>query len=330
MTDRFRALLISKNGEGQNVHHAELSTGDLMDGNVVIAVSYSTMNYKDALALTGCAPVVRRFPMIPGIDLAGTVETSEDSAFRPGDRVLVNGFGLGEMHYGGYAERARVKSEWLLPIPGAFSAGDAMAIGTAGYTAMLAVLALEDAGVKPESGHVVVTGAAGGVGSIATALLSKLGWRVIASTGRVAEEAYLKNLGAQEIIPRSELAGEPRMLARERWAAAIDSVGSKTLANVIAATSYGGAVAACGLAGGMDLPTSVAPFILRSVSLLGIESVNMKMPRRRQAWERLARDLDREKLAAMTRTIELHEVPRVAEDVLEGRIRGRLVVRVAQ
>jgi acrylyl-CoA reductase (NADPH) len=287
------------------------------------------VNYKDALALTGRAPIVRRFPMIPGIDLAGTVETSEDSAFRPGDRVLINGFGLGETHYGGYAERARVKSEWLLPIPGAFSFADAMVIGTAGYTAMLAVLALEDAGVKPESGPVVVTGAAGGVGSVAVALLSKLGWRVIASTGRVTEEAYLKNLGAQEIIPRGELAGESRMLAKERWAAAIDSVGSKTLANVIAATSYGGAVAACGLAGGMDLPTSVAPFILRGVSLLGIESVNMKMPRRRQAWERLARDIDREKLAAMTRTIELHEVPQVAEDVIEGRIRGRLVVRVA-
>jgi acrylyl-CoA reductase (NADPH) len=204
-----------------------------------------------------------------------------------------------------------------------------MVIGTAGYTAMLAVLALEDAEVKPESGPVVVTGAAGGVGSVAVALLSKLGWRVIASTGRVTEEAYLKNLGAQEIIPRGELAGESRMLAKERWAAAIDSVGSKTLANVIAATSYGGAVVACGLAGGMDLPTSVAPFILRGVSLLGIESVNMKMPRRRQAWERLARDIDREKLAAMTRTIELHEVPRVAEDVIEGRTRGRLVVRIA-
>ena len=330
MTDRFRALLISKDGEGQKLHDAELSTGDLMDGNVVIAVSYSTMNYKDALALTGRAPVVRKFPMIPGIDLAGTVATSEDSAFRPGDRVLINGFGLGETHYGGYAQRARVKSEWLLPIPGAFSFAEAMAIGTAGYTAMLAVLALEDTGVKPESGPVVVTGAAGGVGSVAVALLSKLGWRVIASTGRVAEAAYLNNLGAREIISRSELGGEPRMLAKERWVAAIDSVGSKTLANVIAATSYGGAVAACGLAGGMDLPTSVAPFILRGVSLLGIESVNMKMPRRRQAWERLARDLDREKLAAMTRTIELHEVPRVAEDVLEGTVRGRLVVRVAQ
>ncbi|HWE06250.1 MAG TPA: MDR family oxidoreductase [Rhizomicrobium sp.] len=329
MTDSFRALLISKDGEGQKVDEAELSTGDLMDGNVVIAVSFSTMNYKDALALTGRAPVVRRFPMIPGIDLAGTVDTSEDSAFRPGDRVLINGFGLGETHYGGYAKRARVKSEWLLPIPGVFSFAEAMAIGTAGYTAMLAVLALEDAGVKPENGPAVVTGASGGVGSVAVALLSKLGWRVIASTGRVAEEAYLKNLGAQELIARTELAGEPRKLAKERWAAAIDGVGSKTLANVIAATSYGGAVAACGLAGGMDLPTSVAPFILRGVSLLGIESVNMKMPRRRQAWERLARDLDREKLAAMTRTIELHEVPRAAEDVLEGRIRGRLVVRVA-
>jgi acrylyl-CoA reductase (NADPH) len=296
MADNFRALLISKDGEGQNTIVAELSTGDLMDGSVTIAVSHSTLNYKDALALSGRAPVVRRFPMIPGIDLAGTVESSKDTAFRPGDRVLVNGFGLGETHFGGHAGRARVKGEWLVPVPGAFSFAEAMAIGTAGYTAMLAILALEDAGMKPESGPVVVTGAAGGVGSVAIALLAKLGWRVVASTGRATEEDYLKNLGAQEIVPRDELAGEPRALGKERWAAAIDTVGSKTLANVIASTSYGGAVAACGLAGGMDLPTSVAPFILRGVSLVGIESVNMKMPRRRKAWERLARDLDRQSL----------------------------------
>lgn len=329
MADRFRALLISKDGEGQQVRDAQLSTSDLMDGNVTIAVSHSTVNYKDALALTGRAPIVRRFPMIPGIDLAGTIESSDVSSFHPGDHVLVNGFGLGETHYGGYAERARVKAEWLLPVPERFTFADAMSIGTAGYTAMLAVLAIEDAGVKPEDGPVVVTGAAGGVGSVAVALLSKLGWRVIASTGRVAEEPYLKKLGAQEIIPRSELAGETRVLAKERWAAAIDSVGSKTLANVVAATNYGGAVAACGLAGGMDLPISVAPFILRGVSLLGIESVNMRMPRRRQAWERLTRDLEPEKLASMTRTIGLDETPRVAAEILEGRIRGRLVVRVA-
>ncbi|HEY2445449.1 MAG TPA: MDR family oxidoreductase [Rhizomicrobium sp.] len=329
MSDRFRALLITKTGEDQKVELTDLSTGDLMDGNVTIAVSHSTVNYKDALALCARAPVVRKFPMISGIDLAGTVESSQDPAFRAGDRVLVNGFGLGETHYGGHGERARVKSEWLVPVPGSFSFADSMAIGTAGYTAMLSILALEDAGVKPESGAVVVTGAAGGVGSVAIALLSKLGYRVIASTGRVDEAPYLKQLGAAEIIARAELAGEPRPLAKERWAGAIDSVGGTTLANVIAATATGGAVAACGLAGGMDLPTNVAPFILRGVSLLGIESVRMKMPRRRLAWQRLARDLDGGKLAAMTRTIRLDEVPEAAADILSGKIRGRLAVGIA-
>jgi len=256
------------------------------------------------------------------------VETSAHPKFKPGDAVLLNGFGLSENHYGGYAEYARVKGDWLVPLPRAFTPAQAMAIGTAGYTAMLCVLALEDAGVTPDKGSVVVTGAGGGVGSVAIAVLAKLGYRVTASTGRPEEEAYLRELGASEIIARSELGGEPRALAKERWAGAVDSVGSKTLANVIASLSYGGAVAACGLAGGLDLPASVAPFILRGVSLLGNDSVYMPMPRRLQAWERLARDLDIAKLAAMTRTIPLSGVREAAADILAGKVRGRLVVEI--
>ncbi|HUO94289.1 MAG TPA: MDR family oxidoreductase [Rhizomicrobium sp.] len=329
MKSRFRAVLISKDaGNAQSVNEVELGLDDLMEGDVVVAVSHSTVNYKDGLAITGRSPVVRKFPMIPGIDLAGTVETSTHPKFKPGDKVLLNGFGLSETHFGGYSEVARVKGDWLVPLPKAFSAADAMAIGTAGYTAMLCVLALEDAGVTPDKGPVVVTGAVGGVGSVAVALLAKLGFHVVASTGRTEEEAYLKSLGAGEIIPRSELGGEPRPLAKERWAGAVDSVGSKTLANVIASTKYGGAVAACGLAQGLDLPTSVAPFILRGISLLGIESVYMPMARRQKAWERLARDLDVKKLQAMTRTIKLGDVRGAAEDILAGKIRGRLIVEI--
>jgi acrylyl-CoA reductase (NADPH) len=328
MKSPFRALLLSKDANTQNVGLAELGLDDLMEGDVVVAVSHSTVNYKDGLAITGRSPVVRKFPMIPGIDLAGAVESSGNARFKPGDKVLVNGFGLSETHYGGYSQIARVKSDWLVPLPKAFTSAEAMAIGTAGYTAMLCVLALEDAGVAPAKGPVVVTGAAGGVGSVAVALLAKLGFHVIASTGRPQEEAYLRELGAKEIIPRSELGGDPRMLGKERWAGAVDSVGSKTLANVIASTQYGGAVAACGLAQGLDLPTSVAPFILRGVSLLGIESVYMPMPRRLKAWERLARDIDVKKLAAMTKTIKLEDLPQAAEDILAGAVRGRLVVEI--
>ncbi len=328
MKSRFRALLVNKDGGAQSVRQAELGLDELMDGDVVIAVSHSTVNYKDGLAITGRSPVVRKFPMIPGIDFAGTVETSSSDRFKPGDKVLLNGFGLGEAHYGGYAEYARVKSDWLVPLPKAFTPAEAMAIGTAGYTAMLCVLALEDAGVSQERGAVVVTGAAGGVGSVAIAVLAKLGYQVIASTGRPEEEAYLKSLGAGTIIARSELSGDPRPLGKERWFGAVDSVGSKTLANVIASTQYGGAVAACGLAQGIDLPTSVMPFILRGVSLLGIESVYMPMPRRQRAWERLARDLDAKKLAAMTKTIKLGDLPQAAEDILAGKVRGRLVVEI--
>jgi acrylyl-CoA reductase (NADPH) len=328
MKSRFRAVLITKDGSTQSVNDVELGLDDLMEGDVTVAVSHSTVNYKDGLAVTGRSPVVRKFPMIPGIDLAGTVEASQHPRFKAGDQVLINGFGLSESHYGGYAEYARVKGDWLVPLPKAFSAADAMAIGTAGYTAMLSVLALEDAGLTPAKGPVVVTGASGGVGSVAVALLAKRGFHVIASTGRTEEEAYLKSLGAKEIIPRSELAGEARPLAKERWAGAVDSVGSKTLANVIAATQYGGAVAACGLAQGLDLPASVAPFILRGISLLGIESVYMPMPRRLKAWERLAQDLDVKTLSAITHTIKLADVRRAAEDILAGKVRGRLIVEI--
>lgn len=329
MNENFRALLITQDGNGQSATKTHLSMRDLMDGNVTISVSHSTVNYKDGLALTGRAPVVRKFPMVPGIDLAGTVSISDDSAFAPGDKVLVNGFGLGETHFGGYAEFARVRSEWVVPVPVEFSCAEAMAIGTAGYTAMLALLSLEDAGITPQRGPVLVTGAAGGLGSMAVALLSQLGYHVTAETGRVSESDYLLGLGAREIIPRKEFEGAPRALAAERWAGAIDCVGSRTLAHVLSATSRSGAVAACGLAGGADLPTSIAPFILRGVSLLGIESVHGRMPRRRQAWDRLARNLDRKKLAAMTRSIGFDGVVEAAEDILGGRIRGRLVVDMA-
>jgi len=328
MKDRFKAILVSKDGATQTASLVELGVDDLMEGDVTVAVSHSTVNYKDGLALTGRSPVVRKFPMIPGIDLAGTVESSAHPKFKYGDKVLLNGFGLSETHFGGYSEYARVKGDWLVPLPSAFSAAHAMAIGTAGYTSMLSVLALEDAGVTPSKGPVVVTGAAGGVGSVAVAMLAKLGYRVIASTGRPEEESYLKDLGAAEIIPRSDLSGEPRPLSKERWAGAVDSVGSRTLANVIAGTQYGGAVAACGLAQGLDLPTSVAPFILRGISLHGIESVYMPMPRRLQAWDRLAQDLNVEKLASMTRTIKLKDVPEAANDILAGKVRGRLIVEI--
>lgn len=328
MKSRFKALLIKKEGDKQTVDDVELAPSDLMEGDVTVAVSHSTVNYKDGLALTGRSPVVRKFPMIPGIDFAGTVEESTNPNFKPGDKVILNGYGLSETHFGGYSELARVKGDWLVPLPKTMTPAQAMAIGTAGYTAMLCVLALEDAHVTPAKGAIVVTGASGGVGSVAVALLAKLGYRVIASTGRTEEEAYLKGLGAAEIIPRSELAVDPRPIAKERWAGGVDSVGSKTLANVIAATSYGGAVAACGLAGGMDLPTSVAPFILRGVSLLGIDSVQLPQPRRRQAWERLARDLDLKRLESMTKTIPLSGVRQAAADILAGKVRGRLVVEV--
>jgi acrylyl-CoA reductase (NADPH) len=324
----FKAIRIDKAEKGQSVALVDFDENDLMDGDVTVQVAWSTINYKDGLALTGKAPVVRRFPMIPGIDLAGTVETSSNPEWKPGDQVILDGFGLGETHLGAYGEKARVKGEWLVPLPAGMSGRDAMAIGTAGYTAMLAVMALEHQGLTPDRGPVVVTGAAGGVGSVAIAVLAKLGYRVIASTGRPQEAGYLRDLGASEIIERAELSGTPRALGRERWAGAIDTVGSATLANVLSMTSYGGAVAACGLAGGMDLPASVAPFILRGVCLLGIDSVMCSQKRRREAWNRLASDLDRGKLAAMTNEVGLGQVQDFGSAILEGRVRGRIVVKI--
>ncbi|MBV8754442.1 MAG: oxidoreductase [Hyphomicrobiales bacterium] len=324
----FKAIRIEKAEKGQSVALVDFDEKDLMDGDVTVNVAWSTVNYKDGLALTGKAPVVRRFPMIPGIDLAGTVEASSNPAWRPGDQIILNGFGLGETHLGGYAEKARVKGDWLVALPSSMSGRDAMAIGTAGYTAMLAILALEHHGVTPDHGPVVVTGAAGGLGSVAVAVLAKLGYRVIASTGRPQEAGYLRDLGASDIIERAELSGTPRPLGRERWAGGIDTVGSTTLANVLSMTSYGGAVAACGLAGGMDLPTSVAPFILRGVCLLGIDSVMCSLERRRTAWNRLASDLDRGKLAAMTSEVGLGQVQDFGSAILEGRVRGRIVVKI--
>lgn len=328
MSEKFRCILVTKTESGQSAALSEVGESDLMEGDVTVAVTHSTLNYKDGLAVTGAAPVVRKFPLIAGIDFAGKVVNSADARFKAGDAVVCNGWGMGETHHGGYATRARVKGEWLVPLPTGFSAADAMAIGTAGYTSMLAVMALEQAGLAPAKGPVLVTGAAGGVGSVAIALLSKLGYRVIASTGRMGEADYLKGLGAAEIIDRAELAGDVRSLAKERWAGAVDSVGSKTLANVLASTSYGGVVAACGLAQGMDLPSSVAPFILRGVTLAGIESVHCPRPRRLQAWERLKRDLDLSKLHATVSNAKLADVLTLGPQILKGQVRGRIVVDV--
>lgn len=322
----FKAILIEKQDDAQRVAIQTLEESQLPEGDVTVKVDCSTLNYKDALAITGKGPVVRKFPMVPGIDLAGTVETSTSDEFKPGDSVLLNGWGVGEGHWGGLAEKARLESRWLIPLPSAFSARQAMAIGTAGYTAMLAVMALENNGVLPEHGDVLVTGANGGVGSYAIALLSRLGYRVIAATGRPEEEAYLRELGAQEIIDRGELSEPGRPLAKERWIGAIDSVGSHTLANVLAATRYGGTVAACGLAQGMDLPSSVAPFILRGVTLAGIDSVMKPRPARLEAWRRLGELLDPEQLDAITQTIGLEDAIAKAEELLAGRVRGRVVV----
>jgi acrylyl-CoA reductase (NADPH) len=324
----FKAIVIDKGEAGQTVRLADFDEKDLMEGDVTVRVEWSTVNYKDGLAITGKGPVVRRFPMIAGVDFAGTVESSSNPSWKAGDRVILNGWGLGETHLGAYAQKARVKGDWLVRLPPSMSARDAMAIGTAGYTAMLAVMALERSGLTPSHSPVVVTGAAGGVGSVAVALLAKLGYAVTASTGRPDEAPYLKGLGATEVIERKELAGPPRPLAKERWAGGIDSVGSTTLANVLSMTRYGGTVAACGLAGGMDLPATVAPFILRAVSLIGIDSVMCPLGLRQQAWRRLETDLDRAKIEAMTSEIGLPDVIGAAARIVEGRVRGRIVVRI--
>ena len=325
----FKAIRIDKADKGTTAALTQFDEAELMEGDVTVRVAWSTLNYKDGLALTGKSPVVRRFPMIAGIDFAGTVESSTHPDWKPGDQVIGNGWGMGETHLGAYAEKARVKGDWLVRLPDGMSARDAMAIGTAGYTAMLSVLALENHGLKPADGPVVVTGAAGGVGSVAIAVLSKLGYHVIASTGRTAEEGYLKGLGAAEIIDRNELSAPGKPLAKERWAGGVDSVGSTTLANLLASTKYRGAIAACGLAGGMDLPSSVAPFILRGVCLLGIDSVMAPIALRKQAWARLSTDLDAGKLAEITQEIALDQVIDAGAKVLAGQVRGRIVVKVS-
>jgi acrylyl-CoA reductase (NADPH) len=324
----FKAIRIDKAEKGTTAALTQFDESELMDGDVTVCVEWSTLNYKDGLAVTGKAPVVRRFPMIAGIDFAGTVAQSSHPAWKTGDKVIANGWGMGETHLGAYAEKARVKGDWLVKLPDGMSARDAMAIGTAGYTAMLSVMALENHGLTPKSGPVIVTGAAGGVGSVAVALLSKLGFHVIASTGRASEADYLKKLGAAEVIDRNELSGPAKPLAKERWAGGVDSVGSTTLANLLSMTQYGGAIAACGLAAGMDLPSSVAPFILRGVCLLGIDSVMCPIERRKAAWARLARDLDAAKLSEITHEIGLADVIAAGPKILSGQVRGRIVVKI--
>lgn len=322
----FNAILIDKDAGGHHVKLASIDEAQLPTGDVTVRVSHSTLNYKDALAITGKGPIIRTFPMVPGVDFAGTVEDSSDPDFKPGDQVVLNGWGVGEGHWGGLAQKARVQGKWLIPLNPAFTPAQAMAIGTAGYTAMLAIMALEKNGVSPDKGEVLVTGANGGVGSFSVALLSRLGYRVVASTGRLAESAYLKQLGAAEIIDRATLSEPGRPLAKERWAGAIDSVGSHTLANICASTRYWGTVAACGLAQGMDFPASVAPFILRGVTLAGIDSVMRPLQDRIEAWARLTTDLDPAALALITHEIGLSEVIDTAHRLMDGQVRGRVVV----
>lgn len=322
----FKGILINKDDNGYRAELTDIDDSQLPEGDVTVRVSHSTLNYKDGLAITGKGPIVRQFPMVPGVDLAGTVEDSSDPDFKPGDQVLLNGWGVGEGHWGGLAQRARLQGKWLIPLPSGFTPAQAMAIGTAGYTAMLAIMALEKNGVTPDKGDVLVTGANGGVGSFAIALLAKLGYRVVASTGRLSESDYLTSLGAAEIIDRATLAEPGRPLAKERWAGAIDSVGSHTLANICASTRYWGTVATCGLAQGMDFPASVAPFILRGVTLAGIDSVMRPRQDRIDAWARLARDLDVSLLPLISREIGLSEVVETAHQLMDGQVRGRIVV----
>lgn len=324
----FNGILIEKDEQGYRASVKSLNNSDLMDGDTDINVEFSTLNYKDALAITGKSPVVRKFPMIPGIDLVGTVENCSTGKFNKGERVLLNGFGVGEVHCGGLAQKARLNSEWLIPLPSALSAKQAMAIGTAGYTAMLCVIALEKHGITPKSGEILVTGANGGVGSYAISILAKLGYTVVASTGRVEEAEYLKFLGAAEVIERQALSEPGRALAKERWAGVIDSVGSHTLANACASTKYGGVVAACGLAQGMDFPATVAPFILRGVTLVGIDSVMRPIADRVEAWERLAKLTDVIAFDDIVKEIDLSSVCETSNLLLQGKIRGRVVVNL--
>ncbi len=327
MADTFKAIQVSRDEEKkQSVNIIELTNDDLMEGNVTVEVEATTVNYKDGLAITGKSPVIRHWPMVPGIDLVGTVLETSSSEFAAGDKVLLNGFGVGEVHWGGYAQRARLNSDWLIKLPSGIEAKQAMGVGTAGYTAMLCVMALERYGITPASGPIIVTGANGGVGSVAISILSKLGYHVIASTGRVDESDFLKELGASEIIDRAELSEAGRPLGKERWAGGIDAVGSHTLVNLLAQTNYGGAVAACGLAQGFDLPATVMPFILRGVALLGVDSVMASKELRKEAWGRLATDLDMSKLEALTTEIGFDDIIQTASDIVDGKVRGRVIV----
>ncbi|MDB4106424.1 oxidoreductase [bacterium] len=325
MSETFRALRLNKSDDGITHEFVDLTENDLMEGNVTVKVSHSTVNFKDGLALNGA--VVRVWPMIPGIDFTGTVESSDHADFKAGDEVVLNGWGVSETHFGGFSQKARVNGDWLVKRPSAISASRAMAIGTAGYTAMLSVMAIE-AGVNKDDGEILVTGAAGGVGSVAIALLSKLGYTVVASTGRMEETEYLTSLGASRVIDRAVLSGEGRPLDKENWAGVVDCVGSHTLANAISQTRYGGTVTACGLAQGADLPGTVMPFILRSVSLRGIDSVMAPKALREEAWARLAKDLDMEKLDAMSVYYTLQDVPELGPKILAGQVRGRVVIDV--
>jgi acrylyl-CoA reductase (NADPH) len=324
----FRAMYLERHGEQVDATLRTFDGADLPEGTVTIDVEYSTVNYKDGLAYAGAPGVVREYPIVPGVDLAGVVSESDDPRYSPGDRVVVNGWRMGERHWGGHAERARVPADWLVALPAAIDTRAAMAIGTAGLTSMLCVLALERHGLEPDMGPVVVTGSSGGVGSVAVSLLARRGFQVAAVTGRTEEEPYLRGLGASEIVDRNDLSGTPRPLETQRWAGGVDAVGSITLANVLARISYGGVVAACGLAQGMDLPTSVAPFILRAVTLVGIESVEAPYEKRVDAWAELAADLDREQLESMTTEVGLADVPEVTARIRAGQVRGRVVVDV--
>jgi acrylyl-CoA reductase (NADPH) len=328
MSNQYQGYQINKTEAGQSCELKQLSDDDLMEGDVTVQIEYSTLNYKDGLALTGKAPVIRTFPMTPGIDFCGSVTSSLNSRFKVGDKVILNGFGVGEVHSGGYAQKARVKGDWLVSLPDGIDSRQAMAIGTAGYTAMLCVLALEKHGISAGSGDILVTGASGGVGSVAVAILSKLGYRVVATTGRMQEKDYLLGLGAADVIDRADFSEKARPLNKELWAGAIDVAGGNTLANVLSQIKYGGAVAACGLAESMNLPTSVAPFILRGITLYGVDSVMASLDKREQAWQRLAQDLDMSLLEELSFELEFTDLPQAAEDILAGKVRGRAIVKI--
>ena len=328
MSEQFQAYQIGKGEEGQRCVLTQLEESDLMEGDVTVQVEYTTLNYKDGLAMTGRSPVIRKFPLTPGIDFSGTVIDSEHADFNAGDQVILNGFGVGEAHSGGYAQKARVSGDWLVPVPDGLNTRQAMAIGTAGYTAMLSVMALEEHGLTPDDGDVLVTGASGGVGSVVLSILSKLGFRVVATTGRMNEKDFLLKLGATDVLDRADFAEKARPLAKERWSGAIDVAGGNTLANVLSQLKYGGAAAICGLAESMSLPTTVAPFILRGISMYGIDSVMASIAKRKVAWSRLAADLDLKLLDELSFDLDFADLPQAAIDILDGKIRGRAVVKL--